>query len=254
MGLRLFTHGNSTAVIQGTDCAFFGLVVFVADDVREICEEHVLVHGSLFAHFVAVLVPEVTDDDDLGLWCALVDVCDEHLKVFLEVRGIRHVLAQLYGYEIELVAQEDVQEVQCLAAVLHALPRSVVDAIGGDIAMLDAEFLLDSAEVIAIRLCRADAAPPACDQRQAVADGQIVIGVIAVFRLDVVVIRDLLQALLQIIGTPFQRLKLPQLRILALFMPIDLVPPPGDTRARLMLLYHRIVCLLFSFFTPLFGT
>lgn len=115
--------------------------------------------------------------------------------------------------------------------------------------MFSCKLLLDSAEVIAIRLCRADAAAPARDQRQAVADSQIVIGVIAVFRLDVVVIRDLLQALLKVIGTPFQRLKLLQLRVLALFMPIDLVPPPGDTRARLMLLYHRIVCLLFSFFT-----
>jgi len=61
--------------------------------------------------------------------------------------------------------------------------------------MLSIELLLDSAEVIAIRLCRADTAAPARDQSQAVADGQIVIDVIAVFRLDVVVIRDLLQAL-----------------------------------------------------------
>lgn len=120
--------------------------------------------------------------------------------------------------------------------------------------MFSGKLLLDYAEVIAIRLCRADAASPTRDQCQAVADGQIVIGVIAVFRLDVIVVRDLLQTLLEVIGTPFQRLKLTQLRILALFMPIDLVPPPGDTRARLMLLYHRIVCLLFSFFTPLFGT
>ena len=122
MSLCLFAHGNGAAVIQGADCAFFGLIVFVADDVREICEEHVLVRGGLFAHFVAVLVPEVTNDDNLGLWCALVDVCDEHLKIFLEVRGIRRVLAELYGHEIELVAQENVQEVQRLAAVLHALP------------------------------------------------------------------------------------------------------------------------------------
>lgn len=118
--------------------------------------------------------------------------------------------------------------------------------------MLGAEFLLDSAEVITIRLRRTDATTPACDQRQAVSDGQIVIGVIAVFRLDVVVVRDLLQTLFQIIGTPFQCLKLSQLRILALFMPIGLVPPPGDIGARLLLLYHRIVCLLFSFFTLLF--
>lgn len=118
--------------------------------------------------------------------------------------------------------------------------------------MFSGKLLLDSAEVIAIRLCRADTAAPARDQSQAVADGQVVIGVIAVFWLDIIILRDLLQALLEVISTPFQRLKLPQLRILALFMPIDLVPPPGDTRARPMLLYHRIVCLLFSFFTPLF--
>lgn len=122
MSLCLSAHGNGAAVIQGADCALLGLVVFVADDVGEICEEHVLVRSGLFAHFVAVLVPEVADNDDLGLWCALVDVCDEHLKVFLKVRGIRHVLAQLYGYEVELVTQEDVQEVQRLATVLHAFP------------------------------------------------------------------------------------------------------------------------------------
>lgn len=120
--------------------------------------------------------------------------------------------------------------------------------------MFSSELLLDSAKVIAIRLCRADAAAPARYQCQAVANGQIVIGIIAVFRLNVVIVCDLLQALLKVIGTPFQRLKLPQLRILALFMPIDLVPPPGDKVARLMLLYHRIVCLLFSFFTSLFDT
>lgn len=228
MCLCLFAHGNGAAVIQGADYALFGLVVLVADDVGEICEKHVLVRGGLFAHFVAVLVPEVADDDDLGLWCAFVDVCDERLKIFLEVRGIRHVLAELYGHEIELVAQEDVQEVQGLAAVLHALPRSVIDAVGDGIAVFGGKLLLDSAEVIALRLCRADTAPPARDQRHAVTDGQIVIGVIAVFRLDVVVVRDLLQALLEVISTPFQRLKLPQLRILTLFMPIGLVPPPGD--------------------------
>lgn len=116
--------------------------------------------------------------------------------------------------------------------------------------MFSGKLLLEYAKVIATRLCRTDAAPPARDQRQAVADGQIVIGVIAVFWLDVVVVRDLLQTLLEVIGTPFQRLKLSQLRILALFMPIDLVPPPGDTRARLMLLYHRIVYLLLSFTDP----
>lgn len=254
MSLCRFTHGNGAAVIQGADCAFFGLVVLVADDVGEVCEKHVLVHGGLFAHFVAVLVPEVADDDDLGLWCAFVYVCDERLKIFLEVRSIRHVLAELYGHEIELVTQEDVQEVQCFAAVLHELPRRVIDAICNGIAVFGSKLLLDYAEVIAIRLCRTDATAPARDQCQAVADDQIVIGVIAVFWLDVVVVRDLLQALLEVIGTPFQRLELSQLRILALFMPIDLVPPPGDTRARLMLLYHRIVCLLFSFFTPLFDT
>lgn len=193
--LCLFTHGNGAAVIQGADCALFGLVVFVADDVGEICEKHVLVRSGLFAHFVAVLVPEVADDDDLGLWCALMDIRDERLKIFLEVRGIRHVLAELYGHEIELVAQEDVQEVQCLAAVLHSLPRCVIDTISDGVAMLGSELLLDYAEVIAIWLCRTDAAAPARDQCQAVANGQIVIGVIAVFRLDVVVIRDLLQAL-----------------------------------------------------------
>lgn len=69
--------------------------------------------------------------------------------------------------------------------------------------MFSSELLLDSAKVIAIRLCRADAASPARDQRQAVADGQVVIGVIAVFRLDIVVLRDLLQALLEIIGASF---------------------------------------------------
>lgn len=111
MRLCLFTHGNGATVIQGADCAFFGLVVFVADDVGEICEEHVLVRGGLFAHFIAVLIPEVANDDDLSLWCALVDVCDEHLKIFLEVRWIGYVLAELYGHEIELVAQEEVQEV-----------------------------------------------------------------------------------------------------------------------------------------------
>lgn len=68
--------------------------------------------------------------------------------------------------------------------------------------MFSSELLLDSAKVIAIRLCRADAASPACDQRQAIADGEVVVGVIAVFRLDVVVVRDLLQALLQIVCTP----------------------------------------------------
>jgi len=118
--------------------------------------------------------------------------------------------------------------------------------------VFSSELLLDSAKVIAIRLCRADAASPTRDQRQAIADGQVIIGVIAVFRLDIIILRDLLQALVKIIGAPFQRLKLSQLRILALFMPIDLVPPPGDKEARLLLLYHRIVCLLFSFFTPLF--
>lgn len=249
MSFCLFTHGNGATVIQGADCALFGLIVFVADDVREICEEHILICSGLFAHFVAVLVPEVADDDNLSPGCTLVDICDERLKVFLEVRGICHVLAQLYGHEIELVAQEDVQQVQGLAAVLHALPRSIINAVCNGIAVFSGKLLLDSAEVIALRLCRADTAPPARDQGQAVADGQIVIGVIEVFRLDVVVVRDLLQALLEVIGTPFQRLKLPQLRILALFMPIDLVPPPGDTRALLMLLYHRIFCLLFSFFT-----
>jgi len=122
MSLCLSAHGNGATIIQGADCAFFGLIVFVANDVGEICEEHVLVRSGLFAHFVAVLVPEVADDNDLGLWCALMDVCDERFKIFLEVRGIRHVLAELYSHEIELVAQEDVQEVQCLAAVLHSLP------------------------------------------------------------------------------------------------------------------------------------
>ena len=68
--------------------------------------------------------------------------------------------------------------------------------------MFSSELLLDSAKVIAIRLCRADAASPARDQRQAIADGEVVVGVIAVFRLDVVVVRDLLQALLQIVCTP----------------------------------------------------
>ena len=118
--------------------------------------------------------------------------------------------------------------------------------------MFSGKLLLDSAEVVAVRLCRADAAPPARDQRQAVANGQIVIGIIAVFWLDVVVVRDLLQALLEVIGTPRQRLKLPQLCILALFMPIDLVPPPGDIEARLLLLYHRIVYFLLSFTNPPF--
>lgn len=122
MSLCCFAHGNGATVIQGADCAFFGLVVLVADDIGEVCEKHVLVRGGLFAHFVAGLVPEVADDDDLGLWCALMDVCDERLKIFLEARGIRHILTELYGHEIELVAQEDVQEVQCFAAVLHALP------------------------------------------------------------------------------------------------------------------------------------
>lgn len=116
--------------------------------------------------------------------------------------------------------------------------------------MFSSELLLDSAKVIAIRLCRADAATPVRDQRQAITDGQVVIGVIAVFRLDIIVLRNLLQALLKIIGTPFQRLELSQLRILALFMPIDLVPPPGDKEARLLLLYHRIVCWLLSFTNP----
>lgn len=93
MSFCLFTHGNGATVIQGADCALFGLVVFVADDIGEICEEHVLVRGGLFAHFIAVLVPEVADDNDPSPGCALVDVCDERLKVFLEVRGICHVLA-----------------------------------------------------------------------------------------------------------------------------------------------------------------
>ena len=91
--------------------------------------------------------------------------------------------------------------------------------------MFSSELLLDSAKVIAIRLCRADASSPARNQCQAVADGQVVIDIIAVFRLDVVVVRNLLQALLEIIGTPFQRLKLSQLCILVLFMPPSLVPP-----------------------------
>lgn len=195
MSLCLFTHSNGTAVIQGADCALFGLIVFVADDVREICEEHVLICGSLFAHFVAVLVPEVADDDNLSPGCTLVDVCDERFKIFLEVRGIRHVLAELYSHEIELVAQEYIQQVQCLAAVLHALPRCIIDAISDGVAMFGGELLLDYAEVIAIWQCRTDAAAPARYQRQAVADGQIVIGVITIFRLDVVVVRDLLQAL-----------------------------------------------------------
>lgn len=195
MGLCLFAHSNGAAVIQGADCAFFGLVIFVADDVGEICEKHVLVRGGLFTHFVAVLIPEVADDDDLGLWCALMDVCDERFKIFLEVRGIRHVLAELYSHEIELVAQEYIQQVQCLAAVLHALPRCIIDAISDGVAMFGGELLLDYAEVIAIWQCRTDAAAPARYQRQAVADGQIVIGVITIFRLDVVVVRDLLQAL-----------------------------------------------------------
>lgn len=235
MSLCLFTHSNGTAVIQGADCALFGLIILVADDVGEICEKHVLVRSGLFAHFVAVLVPEVADDNDLGLWCALMDVCDERFNIFLEVRGIRHVLAELYSHEIELVAQEYIQQVQYLAAVLHALPRSVIDAIRDSIAVFSGKLLLDSAEVIAIRLCRADTAAPARYQRQAVADGQIVIDVIAVFRLDVVVVRDLLQTLLEVIGTPFQRLKLPQLRILALFMPIGFVLPPGDKLPPLLL-------------------
>lgn len=50
-----FTHSNGTAVIQGADCALFGLIILVADDVGEICEKHVLVRSGLFAHFVAVL-------------------------------------------------------------------------------------------------------------------------------------------------------------------------------------------------------
>lgn len=158
----------------------------------------------------------------------------------------------MYGHEIELGAQEDVQEVQGLAAVLHALPRSVINAVCNGIAVFSGKLLLDSAEVIALRLCRADTAAPARDQRQTVTNGKIVIGIITIFWLDIVIVRDLLQTLLEVISTPFQRLKLPQLRILALFMPIDLVPS-RDTRARLMLLYHRIVCLLFSFFTSLFN-
>ena len=68
--------------------------------------------------------------------------------------------------------------------------------------MLSGKALLDQAKVVFIRLCRADATSPARDQRQTVADGEVVVGVIAVFRLDVVVVRDLLQALLQIVCTP----------------------------------------------------
>lgn len=85
MSLCIFAHGNGAAVIQGADCALFGLVLLVADDFREIGEEHILILGGLFAHFVAVLIPEVADDDDLRPWCALVDVCDERLKILLEV-------------------------------------------------------------------------------------------------------------------------------------------------------------------------
>ena len=49
MSFCLFTHGNGATVIQGADYAFVGLVVFVADDVGEICEKHVLIRDGLFA-------------------------------------------------------------------------------------------------------------------------------------------------------------------------------------------------------------
>lgn len=68
------------------------------------------------------------------------------------------------------------------------------DTIRYDITMLLIQVLVDESIVVIIRLCRTDSPAPVRDEREAVADSKIIIGIIAIFRLEVVIILNLIQA------------------------------------------------------------
>lgn len=67
--------------------------------------------------------------------------------------------------------------------------------------MLLIQVLVDQAIVVIIRLCRTDAPAPVRDEREAVAYGKIVIGIVAIFRLEVIVILDLIQPPFKVFST-----------------------------------------------------
>ena len=150
----------------------------------------------------------------------------EPLQIFFVGCIISHILAKLDGHEIQLITQKLVKERIGIFSRAHEFPSRKIESISYGLSFGLREVCFHPAEVITVWLRRADTTSPAADQGQAVADGQVVKSVITISRLEVIVLRCLLQFFLQKRNLPTQIIIF---LFLSFFMPINLIAnyPPS---------------------------
>lgn len=220
MGFFYLGYFPSRSIWHFAFCSFLGLVLPVANDRLEVCEGRIRFFGCLMAHLVFAFIPEVTDEDYFCFWRFLVDIANQLLEVFLIGIFISHILAKLNGNQSELLTQQLIQEWIGILTSTHQLPGREIVPVADRLTFRLPQIAHHPAEIIAIRLRRADAASPTADQRQAVADGQVVAGIIAILGLEIIVFRGLIQLIPEEAHLPHQ---FAVFLFLLLFMFINLI-------------------------------